>query len=76
MFDILLTKEERKLKEEVRRFVREEVPSSLIRSMDAEEVKYPKEFIENLAAHNLLGLRFSKEWGGRGMKWTGEVGAI
>jgi alkylation response protein AidB-like acyl-CoA dehydrogenase len=76
MFDILLTKEERKLKEEVKRFVREEVPSSLIRAMDGDEVKYPKEFIESLAAHNLLGLRFSKEWGGRGVKWTGEVAAI
>ena len=76
MFDILLTNEEKKLKEEVKRFVKEEVPSSLIRAMDADEVKYPKEFIEKLAAHNLLGLRFSKEWGGRGMKWTGEVAAI
>ena len=76
MFDILLTEEEKKLKQEVKRFVKEKVPSSLIRAMDADEVKYPKEFIESLAAHNLLGLRFSKEWGGRGMKWTGEVAAI
>jgi alkylation response protein AidB-like acyl-CoA dehydrogenase len=76
MFDILLTKEERKLKEEVKKFVKEEVPSYLIRAMDTDEVKYPKEFIENLAAHNLLGLRFSKEWGGREIKWTGEVAAV
>ena len=76
MFDILLTQEERKLQEEVKRFVREKVPSSLIRAMDADEVKYPKAYIESLAEHNLLGLRFAKEWGGRGMKWTGEVAAI
>lgn len=76
MFNFLLTEEEKKLKQEVKRFVKEEVPSSLIRAMDADEVKYPKEFIESLAAYNLLGLRFSKEWGGRGMRWTGEVAAI
>jgi acyl-CoA dehydrogenase len=76
MFGFLLTEEEKKLMQEVKRFVREEVPSSLIRAMDADEVKYPREFMENLAAHNLLGLRFPKEWGGRAMKWTGEVTAI
>src|SRR4030066_2428988 len=76
MYDFLLTEEEKRLQEEVRRFVREKVPSSLIRAMDADQVKYPKEYIESLAAQNLLGLRFSKEWGGRGMKWTGEGAAI
>jgi acyl-CoA dehydrogenase len=76
MFALLLAEEEKKLQEEVRRFVREKVPSSLIRAMDADEVRYPKEFIEGLGKQNLLGLRFSKEWGGRGMKWTGEVAAI
>ena len=76
MFELLLTEEEKKLQTEVRRFVREKVPSSLIRAMDADEVRYPKEFIESLAKQKLLGLRFSKEWGGRGMKWTGEVAAI
>ena len=76
MFDILLTQEERKLKQEVRRFAKEKVPSSLVRAMDAEEVRYPKGYMESLASENLLGLRFSKEWGGRGMNWTGEVTAI
>jgi acyl-CoA dehydrogenase len=76
MFDFLLTEEEKRLREEVKRFVREEVPSSLIRAMDADEVKYPKEYMENLAAHNLLGLRFPREWGGKAMKWMGEVAAI
>jgi len=76
MFEILLTQEERKLKQEVRRFVKEKVPSSLIRAMDADEVRYPKEYIESLASENLLGLRFSKEWGGRGLHWTGEVAAL
>jgi alkylation response protein AidB-like acyl-CoA dehydrogenase len=39
-------------------------------------VRYPRAYIESLAAQNLLGLRFSKEWGGRGHGWTGEVAAI
>ncbi|MBP1697650.1 MAG: acyl-CoA dehydrogenase domain protein, partial [Deltaproteobacteria bacterium] len=68
MFDFLLTREEKELQEEVRRFVRDEVPSSLIRAMDADQVKYPKEYMKSLATQNLLGLRFSREWGGRGMK--------
>lgn len=76
MFDVLLSEEERRLKEEVRRFVKERVPSSLVRAMDEEKVRYPKGFIESLASENLLGLRFSKEWGGRGMNWTAEVAAI
>jgi len=76
MFEILLTQEERKLKQEVRRFAKEKIPSSLVRAMDAEEVRYPKGYMESLASENLLGLRFSKEWGGRGMNWTGEVTAL
>jgi len=76
MFEILLSKEEKELQEEVKRFVRDEVPSSLVRAMDADEVRYPKELIEKLGAHNLLGLRFPREWGGRGTGWTGEVAAL
>lgn len=41
MFDILLTDEEKRLKQEVRRFVKEKVPSSLVRAMDQDQVKYP-----------------------------------
>ncbi|OGP64252.1 MAG: acyl-CoA dehydrogenase [Deltaproteobacteria bacterium RBG_13_53_10] len=76
MFEILLNKEEKELQEEVKRFVKDEVPSSLVRAMDADEVRYPKELIEKLGAHNLLGLRFPREWGGRGTGWTGEVAAL
>lgn len=76
MFDILLSNEERQLKDETRRFAKDEVPSALIRTMDAEEVRYPRDFIEKAASHNLLGLRFPQQWGGRGMRWTGEVGAL
>jgi len=44
--------------------------------MDADQVRYPKEFIEKAASRNLLGLRFPRSWGGRGVRWTGEVAAL
>ena len=57
MFDILLTDEEKALKEEVRRFAKDEIPSSLIRAMDSDQVRYPKEYIDKAAAQNLLGTK-------------------
>ena len=75
MFDFLLGEEEKALKAEARRFAKD-VPSSLIRRMDAEQVRYPREFIEMAASRNLLGLRFAKQWGGRGLSWAGEVTAL
>jgi alkylation response protein AidB-like acyl-CoA dehydrogenase len=76
MYDFLLSEEERAVKQEARGFAKEDIPSSLIRSMDAEEVRYPKEFLEKAASRNLLGLRFPRKWGGQGMKWTSEVAAL
>jgi len=69
----LLNDEEKNLQREVRKFVREKVSSDFIRALDRDEIKYPREYVENLAAHNLLGLRFDPRWGGRGMPWTAEV---
>ena len=69
----LLNDAEKKLQQEVRRFVREEVSPDFIRALDRDEIKYPREYVENLAAHNLLGLRFDPKWGGRGLPWTAEV---
>jgi len=69
----LMTKEERALQQEVRTFVRDEVSHDFIRALDRDEIQYPREYVENLAAHNLLGLRFDPKWGGRGLPWTSEV---
>ena len=69
--DVLLTDEEKGIKEEVREFVKNEVPSDLLKKMDRDEITYPKEFVEALGKRNLLGLRFSREYGGRGLDWTG-----
>jgi alkylation response protein AidB-like acyl-CoA dehydrogenase len=75
-YDFMLTDEERKLRDEVRCFVKEDVPSELLRAMDRNEIDYPRGFVEQAAKRRLLGLRFDPCWGGRGMNWTAEAAAI
>ncbi|MGD0277351.1 MAG: acyl-CoA dehydrogenase family protein [Syntrophales bacterium] len=76
MYDFLLKPEERVLRNEVRKFVREEVMSDFLRMMDKDEIEYPREFVEKLAKYNLRGIRFPIKYGGRGMSWVAEVAAI
>src|SRR4030042_6736155 len=73
LYDALLTEQEKAFRDEVRRFVRDEVPADLLRAMDRDETKFPYEFIAKLAQHGLRGLRFPKKWGGRELPWTAEV---
>ena len=75
MLDILLTPEQRALRDEARTFARE-VPRQLLLDMDADKVRYPREYVQKLAAQNLLGLRFPKGFGGRGLNWECEVLAL
>jgi acyl-CoA dehydrogenase len=75
MYDFLLTSEERALRDEVKRFVREEMSSDFLRKMDRDEIVYPREFVEKLAALNLRGIRFPKKYGGREMSWVAEIAA-
>jgi alkylation response protein AidB-like acyl-CoA dehydrogenase len=76
MYDFLLTPEEQELKKKVREFAREEISSDFLRKMDKDEIVYPREFIEKLAAKNLRGIRFPKKYGGREMSWVAEVAAF
>ena len=76
MYDYLISENAKKIKEEVRNFVRDEIPHSLIKQMDKEEINYPTEFLKNLGKHNLIGLRFPKQYGGRGLNWECEVVAL
>ncbi|MHB8771474.1 MAG: acyl-CoA dehydrogenase family protein [Syntrophales bacterium] len=76
MQEILLTPEEIALKAEVRSFVKEEVASDLLRQMDRDEITYPRQFVKALGERNLLGLRFPKAEGGRGMGWSAEIAAL
>jgi acyl-CoA dehydrogenase len=75
MYDFLLTPEERALKMEVRDYVRTEITSDFLRKMDKDEITYPRDFVERLAEKNLRGVRFPKQYGGRGMSWVAEVAA-
>ncbi|MBE9475117.1 MAG: acyl-CoA/acyl-ACP dehydrogenase [Chloroflexi bacterium] len=69
----LMTDQERSIQDEFRQFVRDEVSPDLVRALDRDEIQYPRQFVEKLAKHNLLGLRFDSQWGGRGLPWTCEV---
>ncbi len=75
MFEAMLTEKQRTLRDEVREFVRA-VPRQLILDMDADEVKYPRDFVRDAGRRNLLGLRFPREYGGRGLEWEDEIVAI
>ena len=72
----LLTDSQKKLRDEVRAFVREDVPRQLLLDMDAGKVSYPREFLEAAARRRLLGLRFAKEYGGGGLGWLDEIVAL
>ncbi len=76
MYDFMLSDEARQVKQEARKFVKEEITSDFLRKMDKDEIKYPREFVEKLGQRGLLGLRFPKKYGGREMSWTAEVAAI
>jgi len=75
MIEPLLSEEQKKLRDEVRDFVKW-VPRQLIIDMDADKVRYPREFVVEAARRNLLGLRFDKKYGGRGLKWQDEIVAL
>ena len=75
MYDFLLKPNERAVRDEARKFVREQVSSDFLRKLDNDEITYPREFVESLAAYNLRGIRFPKKYGGRGLTWVAEVAA-
>ncbi len=69
----IIGESERKIQKEMREFVKNEVSHELVRKMDRDEIEYPKEVIRKAGEKNLLGLRFDKKWGGRGLSWKDEV---
>ncbi|MCD6264401.1 MAG: acyl-CoA/acyl-ACP dehydrogenase [Deltaproteobacteria bacterium] len=76
MFDFLLNEEEKALQNEVREFVKSDVPSKMVRDMDLSLMETGRPFIEMAGKKNLLGLRFPKQYGGRGLNWVADVAAI
>jgi acyl-CoA dehydrogenase len=75
VFDAILTAEQKKLRDEVRAFVKG-VPRQLILDMDADRVRYPRGYVQDLARHHLLGLRFPAAYGGRDLGWADEIVAL
>ncbi len=75
MYEVTLTEAQRDLRQQVRDFVGW-VPRDLLLAMDADQVRYPREYVEEAARRKLLGLRFSPGYGGRGLTWSDEVVAL
>lgn len=75
MLESLMTPAQKALREEVRSFVKG-VPRQLLLDMDSDRVLYPREYLVEAAARNLLGLRFSRDFAGRGLAWADEIVAL
>lgn len=75
MLSFLMDERQKSLQEETRTFVKG-VDKQLILDMDAERITYPAGYMRELAEANLLGLRFPREYGGRGYGWSEEVVAL
>ncbi|MBM4445250.1 MAG: acyl-CoA dehydrogenase [Chloroflexi bacterium] len=74
-FDFLLDADARKVAAEARELARNEVDPEYLRAMDRDEVKFPREVYQKYAARRLLGVRFPREYGGRGLNWVTAVAA-
>lgn len=69
MFDCLMDEKTRRWRDEVRAFVKS-IPRQMILDMDADKIRFPKEFLQEAGRRNLLGCRYPKRWGGRDMDWV------
>src|ERR1019366_2797108 len=69
MFDHLLNEEQRRARDAARDFVNS-TPRQLILDMDAEKVRFPKEWLREAGRRNLLGVRHPVKWGGKGLAWV------
>jgi len=81
MLDYLLSDKAKKLRDEIRDFVRW-VPREMILDMDNDKIRFPKSFLQEAGKRNLLGCRYPKRWGGRDLDWVAtcmvmeEIGAL
>lgn len=75
MWEILLSRDEKKIWERARKFAKS-VDPELLKRMDREEVKYPREFVKEAADRKLLGIRFDPKYSGQGSTWPAECAAI
>lgn len=75
MFEFLMTPEQIALRDEAREMAKS-VPREYILDMDADKIKYPKDFLKECGRRNLIGLRVPKEYGGRGLGWEDDIIAL
>lgn len=69
MFDHLFTDAQREARDRARAFVKD-TPRELILDMDAEKVRFPKDWLREAARRRLLGVRHPVQWGGQGLDWV------
>ncbi|MCD6298181.1 MAG: acyl-CoA dehydrogenase family protein, partial [Deltaproteobacteria bacterium] len=69
MFDYMLTEDQIKIRDEARDLVKW-VPRQMILDMDNDEIRFPKEFLQEAGRRNLMGCRYPEKWGGRDMDWV------
>lgn len=75
MFEFTMTPEQIALRDETREFAKS-VSREYILDMDADKIKYPKEYLKECGKQNLIGLRVPKEYGGRGLGWEEDIIAL
>ncbi|MDH7479078.1 MAG: acyl-CoA dehydrogenase family protein [Syntrophomonadaceae bacterium] len=72
MFDFLMTPEQVALRDEAREMAKW-VPRQYILDMDADRIKFPREFLQECGRRNLLGIRIPRQYGGRGLGWVDDI---
>jgi butyryl-CoA dehydrogenase len=69
MFDHLFTDAQRDVRDRARAFVKD-TPRELILDMDAEKIRFPRDWLREAAKRKLLGVRHPVRWGGGGLDWV------
>lgn len=72
MFEFLMNPEQIRLRDEFREMARW-VSREYILDMDADKIKYPKEYMRECGRRNLIGVRVPVEYGGRGGQWVDDI---
>lgn len=72
MFDFLMTPDQIKLRDEFRDMAKW-VSREYILDMDADKIKYPKEYMKECGRRNLIGIRVPVKYGGRGGQWVDDI---
>lgn len=75
MFDHLLDDDQRGFRDEVRELV-SWVPRQMVLDMDADRIRFPREFLAEAGRRGLLGCRYPRRFGGRELDWVATCAAL